>query len=82
MLMSGCCSVGTVGSSTSFLFSIRCTNSCISTIELWPIVSYNRLGYSEPAHNVLPYKLNDLFIFDECEGLSFYPFFEVVWGNL
>ena len=34
-------------------------------IKLWPIVGYNRLGYSEPAHDVLPYELNNLFIFTE-----------------
>ena len=43
-------------------------------IELWPLVGYNRLGYSESTHNVLPYKLNNLFIFDGCEGFGFYPF--------
>ena len=74
MLLPGRCYVGTMGSSTSFLFSIHCKNSRIPVIELWPIVSYNRLGYSEPAHNVLPYKLNDLFIFHGCEGFDFYPF--------
>ena len=74
MLLLGQCSVGTVGSSTSFLFSIPCKNSYIPAIKLRPIVSYNRLGYSEPAHNVLPYKLNNLFIFDGCEGFDLYSF--------
>ena len=50
-------------------------------IKLWPIVGYNRLGYSEPAHNVLPYELNNLSIFDECGGFGFYPFIEIVGGN-
>ena len=50
-------------------------------IELWPIVDYNRLGYSEFAHNVFPYKLNDLFVFNGCEGFSLYPFVEVIGGN-
>ena len=50
-------------------------------IELRPVICYNRLGYSELEHNVLPYKLNDLFIFDGCEGFGLYPFAEVVGGN-
>ena len=52
-----------------------------STIKLWPIFNYNRLGYSESAHNVFPYKLNDLFVFDGCEGFGPYPFAEVIGGN-
>ena len=50
-------------------------------IELRPIVSYNQLGYSEPAYDVLLYELNNLFIFDGCEGFIFYPFTEIVSGN-
>ena len=50
-------------------------------IALWPIVGYNRLGYYESAHNVLPYELNNFFIFDGCEGFGFYPFTEIVDGN-
>ena len=50
-------------------------------IELWPIVGYNQLRYSKSAHNVFPYELNNDFIFDGCEGFSFYPFAEIVGGN-
>ena len=50
-------------------------------IELQPIVSYNQLGYSEPAYDVLLYELNNLFIFAGCEGFIFYPFTEIVSGN-
>ena len=51
------------------------------TIELWPIVGYNQLGYFDPAHNVLPYKLNKLFIFDGCFGFGFYLISEIVNGH-
>ena len=80
MLLPSCFSVGIVGSSTSFFFSIRCKNYYILGHRIVAHVSYNQLGYSEPAHNVLPYKLNDLFIFDGCEG--FFPAslsFSVSW---
>ena len=40
MLLPGRCSVGTVGSSTSFLFSIRCKNSYIPGYQ---IVAHYRL---------------------------------------
>ena len=81
MFLPGRCSVGTVGSSTSFLFSIRCKNSYKLGYRLWPIVGCNRLRYSKHAPNVLPYKLNNLFIFDGCEGFGFYLFAEIVCGN-
>ena len=42
---------------------------------------YNRLWYSENAYNVFPYKLNDLFLFDGCEGFDLYLLIEVVGGN-
>ena len=64
-----------------FDFQIAAKIPVYPVIKLWPIVGYNRLGYSEPAHNVLPYKLNDLFIFDGCEGFGFYSFAEIVDGN-
>ena len=81
MLLPDRCSVGIVGSSTGFLSSTHCKNFCIPAIELWPIVGYNRLGYSESTHNVLPYELNNFFIFDGCEGFDFYPFTEIVGRN-
>ena len=49
--------------------------------KLRPIVCYNQLGYSELAHNVFPYKLNDLFVFYGCKGFGLHPFAEVVNGN-
>ena len=51
------------------------------TVELWPIVGYDQLRYSESAHNVIPYELNNFFIFDGCEGFGFYQFTEIVGGN-
>ena len=81
MLLSGRFFVGIMGSSTSFLFSIRCKNLVFPAIELRPIVGYNQLGYSEPTHYVLPYELNNLFIFDGCEGFCFYPFIEIIDGS-
>ena len=33
-------------------------------IKLWPIISYNRLRYSEPADNILPQELDDVLVFD------------------
>ena len=50
-------------------------------IKLWPIVSYNRLRYSEPADNILSQELDDILVFDGGEGLSLYPFAKVVDGN-
>ena len=50
-------------------------------IKLWPIVSYNRLRYSEPVDNILPHKLDDVLVFNGGEGLSLYPFSKVVGGN-
>ena len=50
-------------------------------IKLWSIVSYNRLRYSEPVDNILPYKLDDILVFDGNEGFSFYPFAKIVGGN-
>ena len=50
-------------------------------IKLWPIVSFDRLRYSKPADNILPYKLDDILVFDGGEGFSFYPFAKIVGGN-
>ena len=55
--------------------------SVYSSIKLWPIISYDRLRYSEPADNILPHKLDDILVFDEGEGFNFYPFVEIVGGN-
>ena len=81
MLLPGRCFMGTVGRVQVFDFQFATKIPIYPTIELWPIVGYNRLGYSEPTHNVFPYKLNNLFIFDGCEGFGFYPFIEIVGGN-
>ena len=51
------------------------------TIKLRPIVSYDRLRYSEPKDNILPHELDDILVFDGGEGLSLYPFAKVVGGN-
>ena len=64
-----------------FDFQLAAKIPIYSAIELWPIIGYNQLGCFESAHNVLPYKLNDLFIFHGCVGFSFYPFVEIVDGN-
>ena len=50
-------------------------------IKLWPIVSYDRLRYSELADNILPHKLDDILVFDGGEGFSFYPFAKIVGSN-
>ena len=81
MLLLSRCSVSTVGSSTSFDFQFAAKLPVYPTIELRLIVGYNQLGYFEPAHDVLPYELNNLFIFDGCEDFCFYPFPEIVSGN-
>ena len=81
MLLLGRCSVGIGGSSIGFLFSIRCKIPIYPVIEWWPIVGYNRLRYLEPTHNVLPYELKNLFIFDGCKSFGFYQFTEIVGGN-
>ena len=73
--------MGTTGLIIVFYFQFAIKVHVYSAIELWPFVCYNRLGYSEPTHNVFPYKLNDLFVFDGCEGFSLYQFAEVVSGN-
>ena len=73
--------MGTAGSSTVFYFQFAAKVPIHSAVELQPIVCYNRLGYFEPTHNVLPYKLNYLFVFDGCEGFGLYPFAEVVGSN-
>ena len=49
-------------------------------IKLWPIVSYDRLRYSELTDYIFPHK-SDIFIFDGGEGFSFYSFAEIVGGN-
>ena len=50
-------------------------------LKLWPIVSYNRLRYSESAKNILPHKLDDILVFDGGEGFNFYSFSKIVSGN-
>ena len=75
------CFVGTLGLSTGFFYLQFVVEIPVyPAIKLWPIVGYNRLRYSEPAHDALPYELN-LFIFYGCEGFSFYPFTKIVDGN-
>ena len=51
------------------------------TIKLWPIVSYDRLRYSESADNILPHKLDNIIVFDGGEGFNFYPFSKIVDCN-
>ena len=80
MFPHGRCSVGTVELNTSFLFSTRYKYSCMA-IKLWPIINYNQLRHSKLADNVLPYKLDDVFIFNGGEGFNFYPFAKIVGGN-
>ena len=50
-------------------------------VELWAIISYDRLRYSGPAYNILPHKLGDVLVFDGGEGFSFYLFAKVLGGN-
>ena len=72
MLLPSRCSMGTMGSSTSFDFQF---------VAKFPTHRAIKLGYSEPTHNVLPYKLNNLFIFNGYKGFGFYPFAEIVSCN-
>ena len=51
-----------------FYFQFTAKIPVYPAIELWPIVGYNRLGYSEPAHNVLPYKLHNLLSFMDAKA--------------
>ena len=55
--------------------------SVYSALKLWPIISYNRLRYSEPTNNILPQKLEDILVFDGGEGFNFYPFAKIVDDN-
>ena len=52
-----------------------------NAVKLWTIVSYDDLGNSKAANNVLPYEFGDIFIFDACICFSFYPFTEVIRGD-
>ena len=52
--------------------------SIYPAIKLWPIVSYDRLRYSESANNILPDKLDDILVFNRGEGFNFYPFAKIV----
>ena len=82
MLPPGRCSVGIGGLSTGFFYLQLATKILMyPAIKLWPFVGYNQLGYSKPIQNVLPYKLNNLFIFDGCESFGFYPYTEIVGGK-
>ena len=55
--------------------------SAYFAVKLQSIISDDRLGYFEPADNILPHKLGDVLVFDGGEGFSFYPFAKVVGGN-
>ena len=55
--------------------------SIYSTIKQCPIVSYDRLRYSESADDILSHKLDDILVFDGGEGFIFYPFAKIVDGN-
>ena len=50
-------------------------------IKLRPIVSYNRLRYSESADDASPYELNDILVSDEGGDFSLYPLTKIVGGN-
>ena len=50
-------------------------------IKLWPIVSYDRLRYSELANDILPHKLDNILVFDGGEGISFYPLAKIVGSD-
>ena len=45
---------------------------------MWPIVSYNQLGYFESIDDILPHKSDEILILDGGEGFSFYPFTKIV----
>ena len=50
-------------------------------VRLWPIFSYNQLGYPKLADDASPQKSEDIFVFDGGEGFSFYQFIKIVDGN-
>ena len=52
--------------------------SVYPAIKLWPIVSCDRLRYSEPSNDILPHKLDDILVFDGGEGFNFYPLAKIV----
>ena len=81
MLPPSHCSASTAGLSTSFLFSAHGKVFVYFVVEMWSIISYDRLRCSEPADNILPHKLCDILVFDGGEGFRFYPFAKVVSGN-
>ena len=56
-------------------------NSESAAIKLWTVVSYNGLGDSKAADDVLPYELGDIFVFDASVCFSFHPFTEIIRGD-
>ena len=56
MLSLGHCSVGTTGLSKNFQPSLLEEISVHAVVKLWPIASYNRLGYSEQADDAPPHE--------------------------
>ena len=55
--------------------------SVYPTIKLRPIVSYDRLRYSELTYDTSLHELDDILVLDGGEGFSFYPLAEIVGGN-
>lgn len=51
-----------------------------NAIKLWPTISYNCLRDSEPANNVFPNKLGNVFVFDVDISFCLYSFAKVVNG--
>ena len=74
MLLPSRCSAGTVGSNTGFFI--------FSSLQKF---LYTRLSNCGPLSVTIDWGIlnlhMNLFIFDGCEGFSFYPFTEIVGGN-
>ena len=49
--------------------------------ELSAIIRHNRVRYSEPAYDVLPYKVLDVLGSYGGQGLDLYPFREVIHSD-
>ena len=60
--------MGTVGQVQVFDFQFARKIAIYLAIELWPVVGYNRLGYSRTCTQCSSIQIEQPFIFDGCEG--------------
>ena len=64
-----------------FYFEFRTKGSKSNVVELWSIISYDRLRDPELTNDVFPNKPRDVFVFDIGISFSFYPLAEIVSGH-